>query len=119
MQLELHHRSVEGGVVVIDCVGRIVFGDESVSLRDTVKAMLAENKRLVINLAGVAYVDSGGLGVLVGLFMSARGAGAVIKLAGANPRVKELLEITKLLTVLEVYANEDLAVRSFVASTPK
>jgi anti-sigma B factor antagonist len=105
--------------LVLDCAGRIVFGQESDSLRDTVKKLLPDNRRLVLNLSEVAYVDSGGLGTLVGLFLSARSAGAVMKLAGPTPRVTELLEITKLGTVLEVYPSEDLAVRSFQSTTPE
>jgi anti-sigma B factor antagonist len=100
----------------VDCVGRIVFGEESASLRDTVKKLLPENRRLLLQLSEVAYVDSGGLGTLVGLFLSARKAGAAMKLASPTPRVSELLEITKLGTVLEVYPSEDLAVRSFQAT---
>jgi anti-sigma B factor antagonist len=119
MQLRTSHRNREGGVLVLDCAGRIVFGQESDSLRDTVKKLLPDNRRLVLNLSEVPYVDSGGLGTLVGLFLSARSAGAVMKLAGPTPRVTELLEITKLGTVLEVYPSEDLAVRSFQSTTPE
>ena len=63
------------GITVVDCHGRIVFGDESLMLRETVKDLLKTSKDMVINLADVNYIDSGGLGTLVGLYTSARGVG--------------------------------------------
>src|SRR2546428_2876910 len=71
MQLRLSTRIVDG-IAVLDCAGRIVFGDESSLLRDTAKKMINENKRIVLNLSGVSYIDSGGLGTLGLLFTSAQ-----------------------------------------------
>jgi len=112
MTLKIGSRTVEG-VTVVDCHGRIVFGDESVALREFVKDLLKNNNQVVINLAGVNYIDSGGLGTLVGLYTSARSAGGVIKLANLTNRVGELLQVTKLLTVFEVYDNDVQAAKSF------
>jgi len=103
----------QDGITVILCNGRIVFGEESSQLREQVKNHLAQSKKIVLNLGGVSYIDSGGLGTLVGLFTSARSTGGCIKLANLTHRVGELLQVTKLLTVFEVFDGEDKAVRSF------
>ena len=115
MQLKLSNR-IEDGVLVLDCVGRIVFGDESAYLRDTVKQLLLEYKRIVMNLGEVNYIDSGGLGTLVALYTSATSAGASIKLASLTKRVGDLLQVTKLLTVFEVYDTEEKALQAFRAA---
>jgi len=112
MQLRMSTRTMEG-VLVVDCSGRVVFGEESASLRDTVKKLLAQNPKVVMNLGEVNYIDSGGLGTLVSLYTSARNAGGAVKLAKLSKRVGELLQITKLLTVFEVYDDEEAAARSF------
>jgi anti-sigma B factor antagonist len=101
------------GVMVVDCNGRIVFGEESASLRDTVKKLIGENNRIVLNLGGVNYIDSGGLGTLVSLYTSAQHAGGAIKLANLTQRVGDLLQVTKLVTVFEVFDGEESAVKSF------
>ena len=74
MQLKLSTRTVKG-ILVVDCEGRIIFGEESADLRDTVKQLLAQNKRIVLNLGGVNYIDSGGLGTLVALYTTAHQGG--------------------------------------------
>jgi anti-sigma B factor antagonist len=112
MNLKLATRMIEG-ITVLDCHGRIVFGDESLLLRESVKELLKTSRNVVINLAEVSYIDSGGLGTLVGLYTSARGLGGQIKLANLTHRVGELLQVTKLVTVFEVFDGEDKAVRSF------
>jgi anti-sigma B factor antagonist len=112
MNLKLATRMIEG-VSVVECHGRIVFGDESLMLRESVKELLKTSRNIVINLEGVNYIDSGGLGTLVGLYTSARSGGGHIKLANLTHRVGELLQVTKLLTVFEVFDGEDKAVRSF------
>ncbi len=113
MQLRLSNRMIQG-VTVVDCHGRILFGDEAALLRETVKALLPESRMVVLNLKEVTYVDSGGLGTLVGLFTSAHNSGCEVKLACLTPRVGQLLQMTKLLTVFDVHENEDAAVKSFV-----
>ena len=112
MQLKLLTKTQEG-IVVVDCIGRIVFGDESLQLRETVKKALPEKNRIVLNLGEVSYIDSGGLGTLVGLLTSAQSAGGTIKLANLTKRVGEVLQVTKLVTVFEVYNSEAEAVESF------
>ncbi len=112
MQLKMSTRLVDG-ITVVDCDGRIVFGDEASALRELVKGLLAETKHIVLNLSRVTYIDSGGLGTLVGLYTSARNAGGAIKLANLTQRVGDLLQVTKLLTVFDVYEGEDKAVQAF------
>jgi anti-sigma B factor antagonist len=99
--------------MVVDCSGRIVFGEESASLRDTIKKVLAQSPRVVLNLAEVTYVDSGGLGTLVSLYTTARNAGGALKLARLTQRVGDLLQLTKLVSIFEVFENEQLAAQSF------
>ncbi len=112
MNLKMSTRLVDG-VTIVDCNGRIVFGDEAAALREFVKDLLNNHKQIVLNLGGVNYIDSGGLGTLVSLYTSARNAGGNIKLANLTQRVGDLLQVTKLLTVFDVYEGEDKAVRSF------
>lgn len=115
MSLKLSSHTISG-VQVINCAGRIVFGDEASQLRELVKRQIPENNRIVLNLADVSYIDSGGIGTLVSLFTSARNAGGDIKLANLTKRVGDLLQITKLITVFESYDDEQKAVNAFGAS---
>jgi len=112
MKLTLATRTKDG-IFVVDCNGRVVFGEESSLLRDTVKKALSENNRIVLNLGEVNYIDSGGLGTLVALRTSAQNAGGTIKLTSLTKHVSDLLQITKLLTVFDVYNSEAEAVESF------
>ena len=115
MSLKLSARTIDG-VRVFDCSGRIVFGDEASQLREAIKKELAENNKLVLNLANVSYIDSGGIGTLVSLFTTARNAGGDIKLLNLTKRVGDLLQITKLITVFESYDDEQKAVAAFGTS---
>src|SRR5271166_5058160 len=112
MQLRMSTRAVEG-VLVVDCSGRLVFGEESASLRDTVKKLIAQSPNIVLNLHEVNHIDSGGLGTLVSLYTTARNAGGAVKLARLSQRVGDLLQITKLLTIFEVFDDEEKAAKSF------
>jgi anti-sigma B factor antagonist len=112
MTLKMDTRAVEG-VAVVSCSGRIVFGEEANALRDTLKKLLTTSKQVVLNLSGVSYIDSGGLGTLVGVYSSARAAGADIKLTGLGQRLRDVLAITKLATVFEVYDTEQQAIAAF------
>jgi len=112
VQLSLNTRTLDG-ILIVDCHGRIVFGEESAMLRDTMRKLIAENKRIVLNLGGVNYIDSGGLGTLVSLYTTARTSGGAIKLANLTQRVGDLLQVTKLVTVFEVYGSEEQAIESF------
>jgi anti-sigma B factor antagonist len=109
MQLKLATRTKDG-ILVVDCNGRIVFGEESSLMRDTVKKAISENNRIVLNLGEINYIDSGGLGTLVGLRTSAQNAGGTIKLTNLTKRVGDLLQVTKLLTVFDVYNSEAEAI---------
>jgi anti-sigma B factor antagonist len=112
MQLKLSSRSVDG-ILVVNCSGRIVFGEESSLLRETVKNAIPNNRRIVLNLGDVNYIDSGGLGTLVALHTTAHNVGSNIKLANLTKRVGDLLQVTKLLTVFDVYNSEYEALESF------
>lgn len=112
MQLKIKNKNVDD-ILVLECSGRIVFGEESSLLRDTVKQQLPNHKKLVLNLAEVNYVDSGGLGTLVALHTTAHNAGGTIKLANLTKRIGDLLQVTKLLTVFDVHNSEADAVESF------
>jgi anti-sigma B factor antagonist len=104
-----------GQVTVIDMGGRITLGDGSALLRTTVRKLLEENRtRILINLADVDYIDSSGIGELVQAYTSVKNRGGELKLLHLTKKVKDLLQITKLFTVFDVYENEASAVRSFV-----
>lgn len=112
VQLRMSTRTLDGALIV-DCIGRIVFGEESASLRDTVKSLIVENRNIVLALGGITYIDSGGLGTLVALYTTAYNAGGTIKLANLTQRIGDLLQVTKLLTVFEVFDTEEEAAHSF------
>ena len=112
MPLKIDSR-VENGVTIISCNGRITFGDEAAVLRDDLKKILASTRQIVLDLSDVSYIDSGGLGMLVGVYSSARAAGADIKLTGLGQRLRDVLQITKLVTVFEVYDTEQQAIEAF------
>jgi len=103
-----------GGVSVLDIEGRIVLGEESNSFREKVKSLLAAGKKkIILNLAQVTYIDSAGLGTLVATFHSARSQGAVLKLTNLGSKFKEVLQVTKLMTVFDTYDTEAAAIQSF------
>jgi anti-sigma B factor antagonist len=112
MQLKLTTKTKDG-ILIVECSGRIVFGEESSLLRDTVKKAVVESNKIVLNLGNVSYIDSGGLGTLVALRTTAQNAGGTIKLTNLTDRVTDLLQVTKLLTVFDVYNSEAEAVDSF------
>jgi anti-sigma B factor antagonist len=103
----------EDAVTIVSCTGRITFGDEAMTLRESLKKILAASRQIILNLSGVSYIDSGGLGTLVGVYSSARAAGADIKLTGLGQRLRDVLQITKLVTVFEVYETEQQAIEAF------
>ena len=112
MQLKIASKNVDG-ILVLQCSGRIVFGEESSLLRDTVKKAIPDNKQIILNLGEVNYIDSGGLGTLVALHTTAHNAGGTIKLANLTKRVGDLLQVTKLLTVFDVHNSEYEALEAF------
>ena len=113
MALKMTNREVDSvSVVALD--GRIVLGEESNALREKVKSLIAEGKKkIVLNMANVTFIDSAGLGTLVSTFHSAKSQGAALKLAHLGAKFQEVLQITKLLTVFDVYNSEAEAVASF------
>jgi anti-sigma B factor antagonist len=95
MQLKLGKRTVDG-ILVVQGTGRIVFGEESSLLRDELKKAVADgNKKIVLNLGEISYIDSGGLGTLVALHTTAHNAGGAIKLANLTRRVGDLTPSTQ------------------------
>jgi len=103
-----------GEVTVVDASGRITLGDGASTFRDTVRELVgAGNKKLLINMAEVSYIDSSGIGELVSGFTTVTGQGGQMKLLELTNRVKDLLQITKLYTVFEVFDDESQAVASF------
>jgi anti-sigma B factor antagonist len=112
MTLKIETRQADG-VTVMSCNGRIVFGEEATALRENLKSVLTSTRQVVLNLSGVSYIDSGGLGTLVGVYSSARASGADIKLTGLGQRLRDVLQITKLVTVFEVYDSEQEAIGAF------
>jgi len=104
---------ISGDVCILHCSGRIVFGDEGAALRERGRNILAGTAKVVVNLNGVDYIDSGGLGILVGLLVSARNRGGELKLVSPKQRIKELLRRTSLDKIFRVYGNDDEAVAAF------
>jgi anti-sigma B factor antagonist len=105
------------GVSVVELDGRIVLGEESNSLRENLISMIAEGKKkIVLNMADIKYIDSAGLGTLVAAHLSAKNAGASIRLCNLGQKFHEVLQLTKLLTIFDVYDTEATAVSSFPAS---
>jgi len=111
--LKMTERTVDG-VSVLDLEGRIVLGEESSALRERVKNLLGQDhKKIVLNMGNVSYIDSAGLGALVASYTSAKNQGAILKLVNLGGKFREVLQVTKLLTVFEVYDAEAAAISSF------
>jgi anti-sigma B factor antagonist len=104
---------VSGDVFILHCDGRIVFGDEGAALRERVRNLLKGSPKIVVDLANVEHVDSEGLGILVGLFTSARNRGGELKLVSPKSHVQSALHRTTLDQVFAVYRNNDEAVAAF------
>ena len=113
MSVKLGTRKVED-VTVVDVSGRITLGEGSSALRDVLRDLSAQgNKKILLNLSEVSYIDSSGIGELVSGFTSVSNGGGTLKLLGLTKRVKDLLQITKLYTVFDVHEEEAHAIRSF------
>jgi len=110
--LKIANREVNG-VTVLALDGRIVFGEETSSVRDQIKTLLAAGKKkLVLNMEKVSYVDSTGLGMLVGVRQSTKTAGAQLRLSNVEARYSELLKMTQLWPLFDVSATEAEAIRA-------
>ena len=113
MSVKLSIRRVND-VRIVDVFGRVTLGEGASMLRDALRAMSKEGeKKILLNLAELTYLDSSGIGVLVGCFATLRNQGGHLKLLNLTSRVKDLLLITKLYTVFEVYEDEAAAIESF------
>jgi anti-sigma B factor antagonist len=103
-----------GGVTIVDLSGKITLGEGGITLREEVRKLLAEGKKkIVLNLAEVNYIDSSGLGELVSAYTAVKNAGGELKLLNLTSKVRDLLVITKLVTVFDVKEDEASAVSSF------
>jgi anti-sigma B factor antagonist len=101
-------------VTIVDINGRITLGDETGQLRDTVRNLVAAGKKkIILNLARVDYIDSSGVGELVGSFTTVRNAGGELKLLNLTQKVHDVLHVTKLYTVFDIKDDEFTAVKSF------
>lgn len=113
MSVKLTTRQV-GDVTVIDAAGRITLGEGSSTFRDSIKDLVSKgNKKILLNLGEISYIDSSGIGEMVSGFTSVSNAGGQLKLLNLTKRVQDLLQITKLYTVFEVFDDEAQALSSF------
>ena len=114
--MQIEERNV-GDVVVLDLKGKITLGEGDELLKDKVNSLVNQgHKKIVLNLADVPYIDSAGLGEIVGSYTTVSRQGGSLKLLNLTKKITDLLAITKLLTVFETFDSEDEAVRSFSAS---
>ncbi len=113
MTMKANSRQVNG-VTIVDLTGRITLGEGSVVLRDTVRDLLSKGqKKILLNLADVSYIDSSGIGELVSAYTSVRNQGGELKLLNLTKKVHDLLQITKLYTVFDIKEDEAQAVSAF------
>ncbi len=113
MSVKLTTRQV-GDVTVVEASGRITLGEGASSFRDTIRELVASgHKKLLLNLAEISYIDSSGIGEMVSAFTTVANQGGAMKLLNLTKRVQDLLQITKLYTVFEVFDDEPAAIRSF------
>lgn len=113
MSMKASTRQVDG-VTIVDLSGRITLGEGSVILKDTVRDLISKgNKKILLNLGDVNYIDSSGIGELVAAFTTVRNQGGDLKLLNLTRKVHDLLQITKLYTVFDVKDDEAAAVKSF------
>ena len=112
-ELNIRERQA-GDVTVLDLEGKITIGEGSVSLRNAIRRLIQEGKKkILLNLGGVSYVDSSGIGELVSSHTTISREQGQLKMLGLTEKIKELLVITKLLTVFDTYDDEQTALNSF------
>ena len=112
-ELDIRERQA-GDVVVLDMSGKITIGEGSVALRSAIRRLLEEGKKkILLNLAGVGYIDSSGIGELVSSYTAINKEQGQLKLLNLTQKLQDLLAITKLLTVFDVYENESDALNSY------
>jgi anti-sigma B factor antagonist len=118
LKLELKTCAIDN-VTVLFCKGRFTYRDEARAFSQKIGELLPHARQFVVELSGVEAIDSAGLGELVVVHMWIRAAGCSLKLAGANPRIRQLLELTNLLSVFDVHPTLDEALLSFQRNPPK
>jgi len=103
-----------GRVTVVDVIGKLTLSESRTQLRDLIHVLSGTgHRKLLLNLAGVEYVDSDGMGELVRCYTTVRQTGGEMKLAQVNRRVADLLQVTRLNTLFEIYSEEQAALRAF------
>lgn len=113
MKLSIADRRLDD-VVVLDLTGRITIGEGTLLIRARIQSLLGQGDlKFLLNLADVDYIDSSGLGEMVSTFTTVHNQGGALKLLGLTNRVRDLMQITKLLTVFDVYDDEAEAMKSF------
>jgi len=113
LALRATHRD-SGSITVVDLGGRIILGDGSALLRKTVRDLLeGQRNKIVLNLGDVDYIDSSGIGELVSAYTAVKNRGGDLKLLNLTKKVRDLIQLTKLYTVFDVYTDESSAVGSF------
>jgi anti-sigma B factor antagonist len=111
--LTIASREVDG-VTVVDLGGRITLGEGSVQLREAIRDLISKgSKKILLNMGEVNYIDSSGLGELVSAYTTAKNQGAAVKLLSLTHKVKDVLQLTKLYTVFDIYDDEASAIASF------
>ena len=111
--MKIETRTV-GDVTILDCSGKITLGEGTMAVRNKVRDILkSDGKKIVLNLANVNYIDSSGIGELVSTYTTVANSGGQLKLLSLTKKIQELLAITKLLTVFQVFDNEQSALASF------
>ena len=111
--MDIKERVVEG-VSVLDISGKIVLGEGDMQIKDRIKDLLADGQRtILLNLGDVSYIDSAGLGALISGYTTVKREGGQLKLVNLTKRIRDLLAITKLITVFDTYENENEAIDSY------
>jgi len=111
--MKIETRTV-GDITILDCSGKITLGEGTMTVRNTVRDILKNNgKKIILNLGDVNYIDSSGIGELVSTYTTVTNSGGQLKLLNLTKKIQELLQITKLLTVFQVFENEQAALASF------
>ena len=115
--MEINERTV-GALTILDLSGKLTIGDGAQLLKDKVESLVFQKRdQIIVNLAAVPYIDSGGLGQLVACYASLTRAGGRLTLLNLNTRNHDLLSITKLVSVFETYDSERDAIKSYSATT--
>ena len=116
--MEITERSV-GGLTILDLSGKLTIGDGAQRLKDKTESLVFQERRqIIVNLAAVPYIDSGGLGQLVACYTTLAKAGGRLTLLNLNTKNHDLLSITKLVSVFETFDSEQAAIDSYPAQTP-